>query len=144
MSSTPPSPASPAAPPESGWQRFSDGAVRLFHDYGNWLVGITWMRFFVLSLLLLISAAILSKVPPFNLPIGGTEEVTTTSPVPPKPPTPPRTGKHEPMVKIEKQDSKGRDVTISIDKDGVRITPRSRAPAAAASAPASAASAAAS
>ncbi|MGZ5130708.1 MAG: sensor histidine kinase [Caldimonas sp.] len=144
MSSTPPSPASPAAPPESGWQRFSDGAVRLFHDYGNWLVGITWMRFFVLSLLLLISAAILSKVPPFNLPIGGTEEVTTTSPVPPKPPTPPRTGKHEPIVKIEKQDSKGRDVTISIDKDGVRITPHSRAPAAAASAPASAASAAAS
>jgi signal transduction histidine kinase len=46
------------------------------------------------------------------------------------------------MVRIDKQDSHGRDVTISIDKDGVRITPhaRSTAPVAAASGAASAAS----
>ncbi|MEO8526661.1 MAG: histidine kinase, partial [Caldimonas sp.] len=132
-------PSSPAR--ETGRQRFTAGAIQIFHAYGNWLVGITWMRFFLLSVLLLISAAILSKLPPFNLPIGRTEEVTITpshtaprQPTPPKPPTaPPNTGKREPMVKIEKQDSRGRDVTISIDKDGVRITPRAKAPAAAAS-----------
>ena len=107
----------------------------MFHAYGNWLVGITWMRFLLLSILLLISAAILAKLPPFNLPIAGTEVTTVTTPSPPMPPTPPRSGKREPIVKIEKQDPHGRDVTISIDKDGVRITPRARnAPAATASA----------
>ena len=130
-------------PPESGRQRFVAGTVRLFHAYGNWLVGITWKRFFLLSVLLLISAAILSKLPPFSLPIGGSDEVTITPPRAPKPPVPPKTGAHEPVVKIETKDSKGRDVKISIDKDGVRITPRGRSPAAAA-ASASAASAAAS
>ena len=137
----PPTPPS-APPPQSGRQRFTSGAVRLFHAYGNWLVGISWMRFFLLSILLLISAAILSKLPPFNLPIAGTEVTTVTTPKLPVPPIPPRSGKHEPMVRIDKQDSHGRDVTISIDKDGVRITPhaRSTAPVAAASGAASAAS----
>ncbi len=123
--SSPPTPPS-APPPESGRQRFTASAVRLFHAYGNWLVGITWMRFFLLSVLLLISAAILAKLPPFNLPIAGTEVTTITTPKVPSAPTPPKSGKHEPMVRIDKQDSQGRDVTISIDKDGVRITPRAR------------------
>ena len=83
------------------------------------------MRFFLLSVLLLISAAILSKLPPFNVPIGSSEEVTITpahAPKAPKAPTPPKSGTHEPIVKYEKKTSGGRDVTISIDKDGVRIT----------------------
>ena len=139
---SPPTPPSAPPPHQSGRQRFTSGAVRLFHAYGNWLVGISWMRFFLLSILLLISAAILSKLPPFNLPIAGTEVTTVTTPKLPVPPIPPRSGKHEPMVRIDKQDSHGRDVTISIDKDGVRITPhaRSTAPVAAASGAASAAS----
>ena len=133
--SSPSTSAASSPPPESGRQRFVAGAVRMFHAYGNWLVGITWMRFLLLSVLLLISAAILAKLPPFSLPIAGTEVTTITTPKQPTPPAPPTSGKHEPMVKIEKQDSHGRDVTISIDKDGVRITPRARtAPAAAASA----------
>ena len=74
--STPVPDSSP--PPRSGWQRFSAGAVELFHAYGNWLVGITWLRFALLSVLLLISAEILSKLPPFNLPIGS-EEITVLS-----------------------------------------------------------------
>ena len=142
MPTSSPSPA----PRESGRKRFTAGALQLFHAYGNWLVGVTWMRFFLLSVLLLISAAILSKLPPFNLPIGGTEVVTITpgaTPTTPTTPTPPKTGKREPIVKIEKQDLHGRDVTISIDKDGVRITPRTRTPSAVTSG-ASAASAAAS
>ena len=139
---SPPTPPSAPLPYQSGRQRFTSGAVRLFHAYGNWLVGISWMRFLLLSVLLLISAAILSKLPPFNLPIAGTEVTTVTTPKLPVPPIPPRSGKHEPMVRIDKQDSHGRDVTISIDKDGVRITPRARstAPATAASGAASAAS----
>jgi signal transduction histidine kinase len=123
MTPTPPSSEHPAAAPRSGWQRFSAGAVDLFHAYGNWLVSITWMRFLLLSVLLLISAEILSKLPPFNIPIGSTEEVIT--PRPAKPPKAPKaSGKSEPGIVIEKKDSDGRDVTISIDKNGVRISPR--------------------
>jgi len=123
MSSPPP--FQPAAPSGSSgaWQRFSGGAVRLFHAYGNWLVGISWKRFFLLSLLLLICSGVVSNLPPFNLPIHTSEEVTTSprgrQPAPPKPP-----GTGEPAIVIEKKDKSGGDVTISIDKDGVRISPR--------------------
>jgi hypothetical protein len=79
---TPPRPSPSLPPPHRGpaGRRFSAGAVSLFHAYGNWLVGITWMRFALLSVLLLISAEILSKLPPFNLPIGSIEQVTITPP----------------------------------------------------------------
>jgi len=124
MNPTPPSPEQPVAPPRSRWQRFSAGAVALFHAYGNWLVSITWLRFLLLSVLLLISSEILSKLPPFNIPIASREELIT--PRPPKPPKPPKVGsaKTEPGIVIERKDTGGRDVTISIDKNGVRISPR--------------------
>ncbi|HSC64376.1 MAG TPA: histidine kinase, partial [Caldimonas sp.] len=134
-------PAPPARPPSTGWQQFKAETVRLFHLYANWLVSISWKRFFVLSVLLLIFAVILQHVPPFNYTIGsvadGSHRVTIVPPVPPAlpappsasglpappvPPLPPRS--REPSVKIEKKDSKGGgDVVISIDRDGVRISP---------------------
>jgi signal transduction histidine kinase len=138
MSTPPPSPAST---PTTGWQRFASNAVRLFHEYANWLVSISWKRFFVLAVLLLIVASVLQKLPPFRF--GWTEEIQAPAvpniKVPPIPPIPPI-----PSIKIEKP-SKGDsgDVSISIDKNGIRIGPRSTASAAsAASAAASAASAA--
>jgi KaiC/GvpD/RAD55 family RecA-like ATPase len=144
MSTAPPS---SVPPPPGGWHRFSSGAVRLFHAYGNWLVSISWWRFLLLALLLLIAASVLAHLPPFNLPIGGSDwamqDHVSVGPVPPVPPTPPGRSAREPIVKIEKQDSKGRDMTISIDKDGVRITPRVRSAATAAAASAASAGAAA-
>ena len=141
MSTLPPS---PAPSPTSGWQRFASGAVRLFHDYANWLVSISWKRFFVLSVLLLIVTSVLQKLPPFRF--GWTEEIQVPNikipdlpKVPPIPPVPPI-----PSIKIEKP-SKGDsgDVSISIDKNGIRIGPRNAGtPAAAASAASAAASAA--
>jgi signal transduction histidine kinase len=143
-------PERPAPPSASGWQRFVGGAVRLFHEYANWLVSISWKRFFLLSLLLLIGAAILQHLPPFSYTIGsvtdGVPTVVIRRPPAAHPPAlPPQTSvprhEREPSVHIEKKDSKGRDVVISIDRDGVRITPNAaRAPQA--SAPASGASAA--
>ena len=113
--------------PTTGWQRFADGSVRLFHDYANWLVSISWKRFFLLSLLLLIGMGILGSL----LPRWTVTEVhdhptskTTSAPKPPKPPS----------IKIDKSGSKDDDVSITIDKNGVRITPRSRSADAAASA----------
>jgi len=133
-----------AALPPSAWHRFSSGAVRMFHGYGNWLVSISWKLFLLLSLLLMICAGVLSHLPPFNIPIGKEWSTSHTSvPVPPVPPVRSGRSDRDPAVRIEKKDSQGRDMTISIDEDGVRITP-SRRTSTAAEAGASAASSAAS
>jgi len=131
-SADPSPPAPPAGPPATGWLRFKAETVRLFRLYANWLVSISWKKFVVLSLLLIIGAAILQHLPPFNYTIGSVADgsrhtVTVVPPVPPTPPSPPSPpsppGGREPAVKIEKKDSKGGDVVISIDRDGVRISP---------------------
>jgi hypothetical protein len=117
------------------------GATRVFHAYGSWLASISWRRFFLLALLLLISAGVLSGLPPFNIPIGGSDapprritiihESTKQAggPALPGPPRPPsssaaRTG----------SEHDGSDVQISIGKDGIRIVrkgePRTVDPAA--------------
>ena len=131
-------PAAPGRPPSTGWQRFRAETIRLFRLYANWLVTISWKRFVVYSVALLIGAVILQHLPPFSYTIGSVGEgsrhtVTVVPPLPPTPPSPsglpsppaPPTppGGREPGVKIEKKDSKGNDVVISIDRDGVRISP---------------------
>lgn len=132
-----PVPTPPGTTP-TRWQRFSSAVVSGYHAYGSWLVGITWLRFFVLALLLMIVAAIVEKLPPFSVRIT---EIVHEVPSPPKPPRPPKA-----PVKIEKDDGRGGSVSITIDENGVRIVPHPRvagsAPAAsAASAPGLAASA---
>ena len=140
MSTSPAGSPAPGSVARTGWQRWSASAVVLFHRYANWLVSISWKRFIVLALLLVIASLMLASLATPN--VDEHEETTITPGVvaPPAPPRPP--GARDPLVRIEKGD--GRDVTISIDKDGVRIV-RGPAPAAvasasgAASAPASAA-----
>ena len=145
-----PSATPPAA---STWLRFSNAAVRFFHTYANWLVSISWKRFVVLSVLLLVFSAILSDLPPFTWTIS--EDVTVVpreapkvpkapkTPATPKAPTAPETSKPapEPVIKIERPE-KG-DIEISIGANGVRIKKGKTAAAQAAQAAASAASAAA-
>jgi hypothetical protein len=136
--SVPPAPPLPPTPPppRSTGQRIASTALAGFHGYAGWLVGISWLRFFVLALLLLIIANVLQDLPPFSWRV--TEIVTHEdieppgAPRPPKPPAPPR----EPSVRIEKPPA-GDDpgVTIKIDKDGVYIGPQRGAPAPSASAP---------
>lgn len=128
--------STPAFPPgttPTRWQRFSSAVVSGYHGYGSWLVSITWLRFFVLALLLLIVASIVEKLPPFSMRIT---EIVHEMPAPPKPPKPPK------PVRIEKPDGSGGSVSITIDENGVRVVPSGRsAPAASsASSPASAAS----
>ena len=133
------------------WQRFSAASVRRFHTYANWLVGITWKRFVVLSVLLLIVSGLLQNIPPFSWSFTRTithpeqawePPAPPALPVPPAPPSPDASSK--PSVRIERPGPNG-NVEIVIDERGVRITPRKRAAAGAASgasAPAEAASAA--
>jgi hypothetical protein len=138
--------AAPAASTwSSRWQRFAAASVRGFHAYANWLVGLTWRRFALLSVLLMIASGILKELPPFRwtytetVPAERKGATVPRAPTPPLPPAPPR----EPVVKIEKAGTNGKDsVDISIDERGLRIK-RNPAPAASAASAAPAASAAA-
>ncbi len=55
-----------ALPATTGWQRFKAASVRGFHRYANWLVGISWLRFALLSVLLMILSGLLQNLPPFS------------------------------------------------------------------------------
>ncbi len=119
----------------SAWKTVSTTTVRRFHQYSNWLVSITWWRFAALAILLLVLTSILQTLPPFR---ASWREVVEDVPAVPTPPV-----SKIPEIRIEAPSaSAGRDedVVISIDKNGVRITPR--AAAASATPAASAASAA--
>jgi Histidine kinase len=122
----------------SAWAQISSTSVRLFHRYANWLVSISWKRFVALSVLLMILAAIISDMAPFTRTITEVNidpsGVRVTKPSVPSPPSPPST-------RGAKDDT---EVNITIDKNGVRISPRSRAAANAASAAAGTAASAAS
>ncbi|HYL88974.1 MAG TPA: histidine kinase, partial [Burkholderiales bacterium] len=72
------------------------GLAAAYRRYAEWLVSITWKRFIVLSILLMIVTGILSSLPPFSWDIA-----TRTSRVP-----------------------TSRNVDISVDENGVRIKPK--------------------
>ena len=133
------------------WLRLSAAALRAFHAYANWLVSISWRRFIVLSLLLLIVVGILHDLPPFTWTVteyfeGGPERVekrgkpakTPRAPAVPAVPAAPAAPKSELPIRIESGNAK-EGVDISIGKDGIRIVPKGKAPATVASTAASAA-----
>jgi hypothetical protein len=72
------------------------GIAKAYRRYAEWLVSITWKRFFLLSLLLMILAGVLSSIPPFSWDIA---TKTTTKPA-------------------------SRNVDITVDEHGVRIKPK--------------------
>lgn len=140
---TAPTPPVSAQPP-TAWQRFAAASVRGFHAYGTWLAGISWWRFILLSLALLIGAGIVSSLPPFSWKY--TETVVVDSPPAahrtPTPPTPPA----PPVIHLGPgvaADGAQRGVDISIGANGIRILADDD-PASAPQAQASAASSAAS
>ncbi|WP_296486526.1 histidine kinase [Rhodoferax sp.] len=124
----------------SRWARFSRRCVLSFHVYAGWLVSISWKRFFMLALLLIISMAIIHDLPPFSWTY--LEAVNDSDSARDADATP----SGAPAGKASNHGKKG--VDISIDEKGVRITPRQTQsatepalPASAASAPAATASA---
>ena len=153
-----PPPPAPRAAFKARWGERLAPLVRAFHTYAAWLVSISWKRFILLSVLLLLIAAILSEIPPFTWTVSERIETLPRKVVVPKPPRPPELPRlprppgepprEEPTIRIETPKKHGKDgnesVEISIGSHGVRITPRtSPAVADAAAAAASAASAAA-
>ncbi len=141
-SGLPPRDSFNAAPWLERWQRFSAASIRAFHAYARWLLGISWRRFIVYALVLMIVVGMVHDNPPFTWHV--TEQVELRPPnvvvVPqlPRPPAAPAAPKPSRGTDALK------DFNISIDKNGIRILPRgaaASAPADAASAPGAAASA---
>lgn len=92
--------------------RRADGVVfysaRGFRRYAEWLVSISWKKFFLLSLLLLIAAGILSEIPPFSL------KFTVTSDVDPEVAA-------RAAAKAAKLKEKLGDLDIRVDDSGIHI-----------------------
>lgn len=105
----------------SPWSRFANTCVTGFHAYANWLVGISWGRFFMLAIGLIISMAILKDLPPFSFTY--TEVVHSDTP-----PTPSPKAKEKIKEKIEKSLGKDGGIDISVDEKGVRIRTRPNGP----------------
>ncbi len=143
-------PDTTAARWQTRWQAFSAAALKAFHAYANWLVSISWRRFAVLSLLLLIVMGIVHDLPPFTWTVterfeGSPDRAERTPKLPkapkagPAPPAAPEAPAEpgKPKTKLPVQIDSGKPdegVDIRIGKDGIRITPRARAVAEAASA----------
>jgi len=83
-------------PLTNGIKQSGSRIAALYRRYAEWLVSITWKRFIVLSLLLLIVTGMLSSLPPFSWDLA-----TRTTHVP-----------------------ASRNVDITVDDNGVRIKPR--------------------
>ena len=128
------------------WQRLAAASLRSFHAYANWLVGISWRRFAVLAVLLLIAAAFLREVPPFSwsytrkLP-RPEARVVVKPVVPPGPPAAPAsptspTAPTAPQTPSSNDPSRSGNVELKVDRNGVRIgVDTAAASAGAASAP---------
>ncbi len=123
------------------WQRFSAAVVRYFHLYAGWLVGISWKRFVLLSLALLIGVNVLKNLPPFTWRInqvieehdhGATQRRAKLEADAKKAAEKARRAAEEHSKKGGGAD-KGVSYEIKIDERGVRIQPVAR-PAGAASA----------
>ena len=137
--------------PSVGWATRFAPLVRAFHTYAGWLVLISWKRFILLSILLLIISGVLKEIPPFTWTMSERIErqparvvVTPKAPSAPAPPSPPSSptaaGQHEPLVKIARpKDSPQGDIEISIGDHGITITSAADAARRAAEAGASAA-----
>src|SRR5438067_13774923 len=83
-------------------RQIGSGVAATYRRYAEWLVSISWKRFIVLAIVLLIVAGVLSDIPPFSWDL-----------VEPK------------LVKSSRAPSRNVDVTI--DDHGVRIKPKSDA-----------------
>ena len=144
--------ADPVNPWPQRWQRLSTAFVQAFHAYAGWLISISWRRFIVLAVLLLIVSGILQNIPPFSWTYTTTVQRVDPDPQPaglpaapaapeaPEPPAMPSSpkGRSAPTIHIETQPGEGKTsgVDISIGERGVHIVERPRAAPAAPAVPA--------
>jgi len=121
--------------PPLRWQAFKTTVLRAFHAYGSWLVGISWWRFALLSILLLIITGIAQNIPPFSWPTPrwlAAESPPVDVPAPPKAPVVRLEG---PKAADPAASSARGGVEISISGKGIVVRPNAEAHEGAASEP---------
>ena len=118
-------------PSPSRWSRLADRLISTFHAYATWLVGISWKRFFLLALLLLITSGIVKDLLTFK--VQATVDTGSRKHAPRHTPA-----DREPKPATRSGEAQGDDssdgIDISIDAQGIRITKRPGSAASAASA----------
>ena len=87
---------SPAPTSAPSWHSLRAGALQAFHRYASWLVSISWKRFALLAVLLMIIAAITQSLPPFSYTVNEQVEVPIRIPDLPDLPDLPRPAKPAP------------------------------------------------
>jgi hypothetical protein len=109
------------------WSRVYSAGLKAFHAYAGWLVSISWRRFFLLSLLLIIGIGILHDIPPLSWTytevVGDVPDLKPSgkkAPAPKPKPNGSNSGAHD-------------GVDISIDERGVHISTRAGPPSSPAS-----------
>ncbi|MEH0166313.1 sensor histidine kinase [Paucibacter sp. JuS9] len=108
--------------PYQRWQHFSALTVRAFHIYAGWLVSISWKRFTLLAVALIIGANVLQHLPPFNFKFRtGEEELPIEAPKIPK--LSKKRAADTPAIATDKPIH----YEITIDDEGLRIEPRKAA-----------------
>ena len=145
MNASPPTPAAGNDRWSRHWHALRAGAVRYFHAYGNWLVGISWWRFILISILVLLLAAITSSFLGGNSGHRQRHEVVVKRVKPTSSPQAPATDASAPVAKgkvsvridetgvhISAQDPEGKAAQLQIDENGMRISTPADAPASAA------------
>src|SRR5213596_2416156 len=95
-------------------KEYRSGMAALYRRYAEWLVSITWKRFILLSLLLLIVTGILSNLPPFNWDLA-----TRTTHVPASRSVDITVDDNGVRIKHKRKGSQAPEITI--DEHGVRI-----------------------
>jgi signal transduction histidine kinase len=100
----------------SFFQRSLAAFMRGFRTYAAWLASISWKRFIVLAVLLMITAGVVSGLPLFQSKV--TETVVEQGP--PRAEKKPVTARKEPTIKVEKNASNG-TYTITINADGKTV-----------------------
>ena len=118
MSASDPTAPQPLDP--SGWERFSRATTSGFRRYAEWLVGITWKKFFLLSILLLIGMGILSEIPPFSLKFTISSEDFPAAKVRKES----KEAKEARTAKLKELKERYGNVDIKIDETGIHITRR--------------------
>lgn len=134
------------------WHALRVGAVRYFHAYGNWLVSISWWRFFLISILVLILAGITTSFLDKSSGHQPRHEVVVKKVKPIPSPEAPATDASAPVAKgkvsvqidetgvhISAQDPEGKAAQLQIDEKGMRISTPADTPASAAQGASSAA-----
>lgn len=115
--------------PYQRWQRLRAAVLRVFHVYAGWLVSISWKRFIVYAIALMIGVNILEDLPPFTWRISSTitpDEIHEPEPpgMPELPAMPEPSTEAKRAVKPLLKSDKPIHYEITIDETGVKVLPR--------------------